>query len=144
MGEVTGLGIGAATSPALKTNDALVRRQASMLTAVVVFVMGSRSSQVLAVWKIQHGFVSNHLTASGFHLGKTPNLDLPDGSYETTGSFFARFRGSRERGRSMITVCVNETPKSCIIFADLMPGMGAFAKRGAVEEEACCVLGIIE
>ena len=78
------LGIGAAISPALNTRDALVRRQASIFTAVVseelVIALMVVSSQVLAVWKMQQGFVSNHRMASGFHLGKTPNLERPEGS----------------------------------------------------------------
>jgi hypothetical protein len=142
------LGIGAATSPALKTRDALVRRQASMFTAVVFdsLLKGliAVSSQVLAVWKMQQGFVSNHRIASGFHLGKIPNLEHPEGSYKTAGRLRARFLGSKERGRSMIIVCVKETPKSCIIFADLMPGTAALTSRFWGTKKETWVLGIIE
>lgn len=134
-------------SPALKTREALVRRQASMFIACtsefLVVVLGVNSSQVFAEWKIQHGFVSNQRVADGFQRGKTPNLEVPDESYDTTGLFRARFLGSRESGRSMMTVWVRDTPKSCIIFGDLIPGTAALTIRG-LEIEVLCVQGIIE
>ena len=58
-----------------------------------------------------------------------PKRERLEGSYSTTGVFFARFRGSRESGRSMMIVWVLETPKSCIIFAEPIPGTGVFRIR---------------
>lgn len=86
-------------------------------------------SQVLAVWNMQQGLDSNHRTSSGLYLGNMPKRDRPEGSYDTTGSFLARLKGSNDRGRSRITVCRFETPKSCIIFADDTPGTVTLRRR---------------
>ena len=63
------MGVGAARSPAEKTSEAEVRRQASMFTIFVPRAAASgrvgSESQELAVWKMQQAFVSNQRISEG-------------------------------------------------------------------------------
>lgn len=69
-------------SPVTKTMPPDVKRQASKWTFVSDVPDGATEVvvQVLAVWKIQHAFVSSHWTLSGSYLGIMPNRDFEVGS----------------------------------------------------------------